>query len=121
MLAGQRASIGDIEQPLHGPCLVQAFNSRVRQLRGVLSRLPWKWIALALCLATLVGAAYHYRHPLAQQSRQLELLARSQMADTKAYMQGPLYKKAHAWEHSLRQGLNHQRYGHAFSLFCACA
>lgn len=92
---------------------VQVFNSRVRQLRGMLSRLPWKWIALTLCLAALAGAAYHYRHPLAQRCHQLELQARSQLSDTKAYMQGPIYKKARAWEHSLRRAFSHQRYGDA--------
>ena len=94
---------------------------RLAQLRGALSRLPWKWIALVLCLAALAGIAYHYRHPLAQRFHQVEQQARSQLANTKAYIQGPVYKKARAWEHSLRQGLNRQRCGTAVRSSCACA
>ena len=55
-------------------------------------KLPWKWILLALCLAALTGAAYHTRHqwqgPLSQRVHQMEMHARSQLGDAKAYFQG---------------------------------
>lgn len=74
---------------------------------------PWKWIALALCLASLLGAAHHFRHhwqgPLTQRVHQMELHARSQLADTALYIQGPFAKKARAWNHSVRQGFLHKR------------
>ena len=89
--------------------VVQVLKSKVAQLRGVLSRLPWKWIALVLCLAALAGTLYHYRQPLAQRCHQMELQARSRLEDTAAYIQGPLSKKARAWEHSVVQGFHHQK------------
>ena len=104
----------DTWRPSYVSCAVQAHKRKLAQLRGAMSRLPWKWIALALCLAALAGAAYHYRHPLAQRFHQVELQARSQLANSKAHIQGPIYKKARAWEHSLRQGFHQQRYRIAF-------
>jgi len=92
-------------------CILQARRSSAR-LQSELSTLPWKWIALALCLAALLGAAHHYMHPLTQRCQELNMHAKSQLADTKAYIQGPLYKKARAWEHSMRQSYHHKRCPH---------
>lgn len=76
-------------------------------------KLPWKWILLALCLAALMGAAYHTRHQwqgrLSQRVHQLEMHARSQLGDAKAYFQGPMQKELHGLAHSVRQGFHRQR------------
>ncbi len=104
----------DIPQPHVIARMLQALKSKVAQLQGALSRLPWKWIVLALCLAALAGTLYHYREPLAHRCQQMELQARSRLEDAAAYIQGPLSKKACAWEHSVVQGFHRQRYGAHF-------
>ena len=93
-------------------CMLQARVSIVEAAKAT-EKLPWKWIALALCLAALTGAAYHTRHqwqgPLSQRVHQMEMHARSQLGDAKAYFQGPVQKQLHGWAHSVRQGFHRQR------------
>ena len=78
-----------------------------------MEKLPWKWIALALCVAALTGAAYHTRHQwqglLSQRVHQMEMHARSQLGDAKAYFQGPVQKQVNGWTHSVRQAFHRQR------------
>jgi hypothetical protein len=87
---------------------LQARKSRAK-VAGFLKALPWKWMTLALCLAAIAGAGYHYRKPLTERAHELDMHMRSQLASSKAYVEGPLYKKARAWDHRMREGLHSYR------------
>ncbi|CAK0783770.1 hypothetical protein CVIRNUC_006970 [Coccomyxa viridis] len=112
--AAQKGGSSDMHAPSHDASHpVRKARVSIAEAAKATKKLPWKWILLALCLAALMGAAYHTRHQwqgrLSQRVHQLEMHARSQLGDAKAYFQGPMQKELHGLAHSVRQGFHRQR------------